>query len=71
MQYCKVCKTWKAETEFADERKGYHGNRTWCRICFSNYERKRIATNRRLFRRLAKFWNKHHKTQMPLEIPTH
>ena len=66
MQYCRVCKHWKPETEFHDERKGYHGNRTWCRVCASKYNKKRLAAKKRQLRKLIRFWNKYHKKQIPL-----
>jgi len=66
-QYCKVCKSNKLPSEFYDEKKGYHGNRDWCKACASEYGRKRNATNRKLLRKLIRFWNEHHpNNQIPL-----
>jgi len=66
LQYCKIGKHWAPESDFNDERKGYHGNRTWCKYHTSEYNKKRLTAKKRQLRMLIRFWNKHHKNQLPL-----
>jgi len=67
MQYCELRKHWAPESEFYDERKGYHGNRRWCKACSSEYYRDLNAYKKKLLRMLIKFWNEHHlDDQIPL-----
>ena len=66
-QYCKLKNHWAPEPEFYDEKKGYHGNRDWCKECTSEYHRDRNAAKKRLQKKLIEFWNEHHSDdQIPL-----
>ena len=66
MQYCELGKHWAPKSEFYDERKGYHGNRRWCKRHTSAYYKKLRADKKKLLRKLVRFWNKNHKKQIAL-----
>jgi hypothetical protein len=65
-QYCKIGDHWAPSTEFYDIRKGYHGNRTWCKKCTKEYHKNHNAKKKRLWRKLIIFWNKHHEQKVPM-----
>lgn len=69
-QYCRICRQWKSESEFHDEKRGYHGQRQWCKDCTREYNQKRNSNQRKVLRKLVRFWNKHHpKNQIPMPPP--
>lgn len=66
LQYCEIGKHWLPDTEFYNEKKGFHGNRRWCKRHAADYAKKHNAAKKRLLRKLIRFWNKHHKNRIPL-----
>jgi hypothetical protein len=70
MQLCKLCKQWKDESAFTDEKHGVHGDRKWCRDCAYEYVFKKRYDQRELERKLTKFWNENHKNSpIPMPLP--
>lgn len=66
LQYCKIGKHWAPPTDFYDELKGYHGNRTWCKYHTARYMKRHLSKKKRHQNMLIRFWNAHHKKQIPL-----
>ena len=64
MQYCKLCKQMKPESEFYPISNSYVDKRVWCKACADEYRKDRSRTKAVETRRAYRFYNEHHKKQL-------